>query len=369
VSGARPELIYISGPQTGVRAVLMNNVLVAGRSPQVDIYIREEFVSRQQAKFSLTREGWIVENLSTTVPLRINGRKYKPGKKILLGSGDVLAMGHQTELLFVEASDDPDEVLDAYQADHAEPEPIPVPPPSPVPAAPPAPAPIAAEPPVEEEPVEMAPIPADDELKELTAEEIVAQERKAKVRKYVIGFGIYLVLMIAGVAILVTLKKGSTDNGKGRPGQLTGRQIEKILVSPLERSPNKVTADRRLRQARQLFLNRHAEKRNLYLCVLNYRLYKAYRRKAERVFEPQDERNFRIVKSELANKIQSLYDSAWAYENGRRWEFAFLELEQILRYIPVEEAAGDLRVEEDLIDNVLAHSRYVSERLSKQKKR
>jgi len=181
-------------------------------------------------------------------------------------------------------------------------------------------------------------------------------------------YTLYL-LMIAGVAILVTLKKGSTDNGKGRPGQLTGRQIEKILVSPLERSPNKVTADRRLRQARQLFLNRHAEKRNLYLCVLNYRLYKAYRRKAERVFEPQDERNFRIVKSELANKIQSLYDSAWAYENGRRWEFAFLELEQILRYIPVEEAAGDLRVEEDLIDNVLAHSRYVSERLSKQKKR
>ena len=107
-----PELIFLSGPQRGERAAILQSPAVAGRSPQAEIILREQGASREQTRFELTREGWIMENLSAN-GTRVNGKRYKAGKKILLDTGDILGVGRDTEILYVAAGDDPDTALTA----------------------------------------------------------------------------------------------------------------------------------------------------------------------------------------------------------------------------------------------------------------
>ena len=78
MTAARPELLYVSGPRKGQRAVLMNNVVLVGRGADVDIRLDESSVSRRHMEFSLTQEGWIVECLAKGNLIFINDKNTKP---------------------------------------------------------------------------------------------------------------------------------------------------------------------------------------------------------------------------------------------------------------------------------------------------
>jgi len=355
MSGNRAELLFVSGPQHDDRAVLMNDIMIAGRSIRADILVKEPFVSRHQLRLALVDEGWIIESLSKSSPMRINGKTYKPGKRVLLATGDTIAIGEETELLFVDATDDPDSVLAEYRDAH----PLPVPQPA-----------ALSEPPVvmdDRSRHDAEKTPGDcSEEPELAPAEQTLRERKAKLRKYAIAFAAYLALLAAGAIVLSTTRKddriGSTDEP---PARLTARQIEEAFVSPLHRGPNEVAAERNLKEARGYFLRRTAHEPNLYRCVKAYRLYKAYRRPQQRTFEPEDERNFATARRELAKKVLDFYDNAWVAQNNGRWREAYRDLDSLLRYVPVVQSRDDPEVSSVLVDNVLEHWTYVSRQLSK----
>ena len=114
MAAARPELLFVRGPQAGQRVVLTTGQAVLGRSPECDVRLEEESASRRQVQFEMTAEGVVVENLSSQGTL-ISGKRYKSGKRVLLDTGDVLAAGAVTEILFVAAGDDPEAALTAYR--------------------------------------------------------------------------------------------------------------------------------------------------------------------------------------------------------------------------------------------------------------
>ena len=101
---ARPELIFVRGPQDGERAVLMTNPVVVGRSAVADVRLKENASSREQLRFDLTPEGWLMQNLSANGTL-INGKRYRGGKRLLLDTGDILGVGAETEILYVAPPD------------------------------------------------------------------------------------------------------------------------------------------------------------------------------------------------------------------------------------------------------------------------
>jgi hypothetical protein len=342
--------------------------VLIGRHERADIVCSEPHISRQQAKMQQTPDGWIVENL-TDRPMKINGKKYRQGKQVLLDTGDAIAIGAETVLLFVDAGDDPAEVLSAWQGE-AGPQPAPARP-GPQPVTPPAPAepPVAAAPVPAPAPAPLTPTePEPEEDDEALDEEALA--RKAKLKKYAIGFGIYLVVMAVVIVLLSTMGGRKGREELSQPERLTSEQLEDAFTSPLSRSPNGVAADRHLALARQFFEKRTAAPENLYLCVLNYRLYQAYCRPSERVFQPQDERSYKIARSELLETIEQIYNDAWAYENGQRWQDAYREYERLLRHVPIDVVAEykDRQVQDVFVENVTAHNRYVSRNLRKKRR-
>ena len=136
MNSARPELIFVRGPQQGERAVMMTNAVLVGRSPAADVRLTEQTASREQVRFALSPEGWLMENLSTN-GTRINGKNYKKKKKLILETGDTLAVGVDTEILYVAPGDDPEEAIAEYRQAHAPKE-------APAAEAPPEPAPAPA---------------------------------------------------------------------------------------------------------------------------------------------------------------------------------------------------------------------------------
>jgi hypothetical protein len=109
---ARPELIFLSGPQAGQRAVIMSDVALAGRARGAEVILKETACSREQMRFEAAVDGWTVENLSANGTW-VNTRRYKQGQIVLLETGDVISAGEVTEMLFVAPGDDPEEALRA----------------------------------------------------------------------------------------------------------------------------------------------------------------------------------------------------------------------------------------------------------------
>lgn len=352
--GARPELFFVSGPQRNDRVVLMNDVMVAGRNDRADLQLTERFVSREQLRFHRTAEGWIVECLSRSNPMRINGKRYRPGKEILLASGDVIAVGVETEILFADAVDDPHRVLAEWREANpevsAEVTPVVVEPPAPTPAATPSPSPRPAKTKTPEEP---------------SSREREKEKQKAKMRKYAIAFFAYLAVLAVGAVLLTQNRGKNTKMQEDAPEPLSSKDIEKVLTSDLKRSANEVSAQRSLSEARNYFRHRTSERKNLYRCVMAYRLYKAYRRPEERIFLPEDERKYRIASQELVDKVRGLYDQAWIAERNHQWARAKEQYEVLLEYIPVNLADEDPDVRDRLIDNIFSHIRFVSRRREK----
>ena len=91
----RPHLVFVKGPQAGQRVSLHGERVVAGRSSECQLPLKEHYVSRQQMQFTRTPDGWIMENLSSN-GTAVNGKRYKADKQILLGTGDLLGVGLET---------------------------------------------------------------------------------------------------------------------------------------------------------------------------------------------------------------------------------------------------------------------------------
>ena len=389
----RPELIVVSGHQAGQRAVLMNDVGFVGRSSHCDMQIHEPFISRRHVKFQLAPGGWIVENTSPKA-IRVNGKKYMMGRKAFLETGDVLAVGAYTEILFVSQDADPEETLQRYRQAHPAsqqplaPLPVPpefaadapltqeddqeplapiqpvgpagpdarvaappprVPPPAPPPARVPPPTPVSLAmatpgPAEEEEALNDSDVVVEmlDDVLAPTAEDILAQERKAKLKKYGILFGIYAVVLVVGIALISHLRnRGENDDERpsGTVPQLTEEDISDVLrVQMPPRSNNATLAQDHLEQARRKFVERR-RKGNRYLCVQNYKLYLAYGGlNGTRAFTVNDERQYQLVLSELIDEVTRRYENAYVLLRDGNLEDARDEFRDVEERVPVRDS-------------------------------
>ena len=380
LASLQAELIFVAGPQKGERVSLTGSPLVAGRSAQAQIMLREESISRQQLLFETTADGWACQNMSPASRIRIGKRKYKAGKQLLLATGDAITVGVDTTLLFVAAGDDGDEAVWAWRGEHPESLPTPVPVATEEEdesAAPAEPAePIA--PPLPDTP--FAPVPSIAVIQQSTAEEPEEQElteqeqaivaRRAKVRKILIILSAYLALMGVFVVLLVLNRSG--DDPGGGPTKtrfLTDEQIEKAIAAPLTRSPNPFSAKENLDRARSYYKSLNTLPKNMYLCVKHYRLYIAFQGGGGRIFATtNDERQYDRAREMLTEEIQNLYGDVNNARHREDWVRMDDLLKQILVYIPVEYAKDDKPVNDVIVENCRALLVTVGKKMAMKKK-
>ena len=364
------ELIFVAGPQDGQRSLLSASVLVLGRSISCDVHINEQAVSREQARLTLTTDGWVIENLSST-PLRINGKKYKPKKRIILDTDDILGLGVATEMLFVAAGDDSDAVLGEYRLAH----PVQI-----EPQEQPAPAEGDAESsssliadndaPSAVTPQALAETPANAHQAEATEVDEREKARKAKVRNYIIFGGIYAVVMVFVIFMLTQLNNGDdiTTRTNQRRTNLSPDDISVAIEAPLEgitRHPSEAAAA--LRSAKRYYDGWIDNPGDLYRCVKHFKLYQAY--KGDKVFESTaDERMFGRAKMLLTDRVNKAYRAAWVHENQKDWRSAYDLFSKIQSMLPVHEEPG---AEKDhvVFRNVLNHISYIRKNRQETKRR
>lgn len=338
------ELIFVEGPQEGQSVMLTASTMVAGRSPQADLTLDEQYVSRRQLQFTNTTEGWVVENVSDNA-IRINGKKYKRGKKIILDTGDVIGVGIATEILFVSGDDQAHQALDAYRQANPEGDP---------------------------EPAEKS---AAKKLKPKRTEKSGKSEpsdpktdRSHKLQKYAVMFIIYLAVIVAGAVFLgmhlTSRSKTSTD----APARLSFSQIERILKAPVDTKimvKDILAAQRALERARQTYHDAAVKDGNLYKSVKYFKLHLAYKRGT---FEQRrDEQMFHLATSELVDKVQHKYRNAVIHEKDKNWRQARILFEELLRLVPVKDKPHP-EPDNAVFDNIVKHLVYVRNQARKVKK-
>lgn len=351
----RPELIFLAGPQQGQRAVLTGDSALVGRSESADVRIAEQYVSREQMQFTLTREGWIVENLSAR-PMRINGKKYKPRKKILLATGDLIGLGMKTEILFVASGDDPEEALRAFRESHVVPPPQAQPPaeqPQPVEAEEKVSPPEGAERP---EPKEPAGEPKTEEL------EGPDEQRRKKYKKYGIMFGAYGLVIIILIIWLSSLKGGGNGNGAGGgPEVLTKDRIDSVLSARLEKELNEGKAKEKLSEAVAIY-KRMWDVSDPYICFKRFKEALAYMGK-ESFGTLEHDDMYAKAGQKVRDQIEEQYQRAFFLEKKGNWPAAQDAFNRLLLMVPEErEQQRDEGVYERLVKNFRAHLAYVNRR-------
>ncbi|MBM4279665.1 MAG: GGDEF domain-containing protein [Deltaproteobacteria bacterium] len=96
-------LIVINGRAVGKMFKLSGTQLVVGRSPQNEILVDDEGVSRQHARVERTLEGWCIVDNNSTNGVFVNGtrvveHRLEDGEKIQLGSSAILKFSYQDEV-------------------------------------------------------------------------------------------------------------------------------------------------------------------------------------------------------------------------------------------------------------------------------
>ena len=380
----RPELIVVAGMAQGQRAVLMDNVAFLGRSGECDVQINEPTISRRQVKFKLAPGGWVLENISSA-PVRINGKKYKTGEKAFVETGDVLSLGASTRVLFVSPDADPEEALARYRqanpVDQPPPEPLPpaegdqvqalqdadAAPTKPIPPPPPT-APLVGEPTPAKAGAREQAGPEEPEPP-LTAEDLLDAERKAKLKKYGIMFGIYIVVLIVGVVAISTMwPRRDGEEPVGLPPHLSKAEITRVLkkkMEPLGDYPAR--AQEHLDQARRLYVERR-RKGNGYLCVQHYKLYLAYGGLAgSGTFGVEDEIRYDEVMTELIKDVLTSYDEAYKRRESGWWAEAKIAFQEVQLLVPATRSPqADL--DNEVFTNVQANIRYINVQLNKKRR-
>jgi len=357
MADVRPELVFLSGPQADERVVLMSNVMVAGRAPDADVRLTEEYTSRRQMRFVLTVDGWVMENLSGNGTL-VNGKRFKSrNKKVLLATGDVLGVGRQTRILFVAPGDDPDEALRAYLLAHPPPEP----PAAEVEASPDrAEQPEAQPQPVPDEPprTEKPPPPGAEQTDE-------AKRRTDKLKKYAVYFVVYLVCVL-GLILLLTALSGDREQVAQRGSLLTDKEIAEVLSAAPDKNPIPTRAAAELQKALSLYDNLPSREGDLYRCVKSFHLHLAYKREA--VFDNvQDELKYQDALGRLIKRVSSTYRNAWAFEQAGDWRRSGEIYDQLMRMLPETHPGNP--VFEKLVRNIKDHLSYVRGKAQKTRRR
>lgn len=357
MAAGQAELVYVKGPQDGQRASLMSAVVTVGRGQQADVQLTEEHVSRKHFQLTLTRDGWVFENLST-LKSRVNGKKYKTGKKIILDTGDVISVGSATELLFVATGDDTEAALIVYRKSGARKGKSQSASAAPAVVAAPdqqlesgddqqhgdAEVPEGAEPPAAGE---------DEEDVELKPEEIAALEQKAKFKKYGVVFGVYIALLVVFVAVLVTVvPRSGPKRPDGRPVLLKKAQIDDYINAKLQRDRNAVEARKALGEA-FLALDRTNEIDHLYKAVYWFKLSRAY----GKVFNTEEERQFVRASKRLTKQVQEKYFNAYTFERDHRYMTADAIFRELLDMLP---SMGRREERNELRQNIIAHVAYIT---------
>lgn len=354
----RPNLVFLKGPQAGQRTKLKTPVAVAGRQGSCEVPLKDEYASRQHMRLSSTPEGWTVEILSAK-GMRIGAKKYKQGQTLFLETGDVMFVGSDTEILFVDGADD----VEAAIQTHAGLPPVEVSPDdvaatvTVVPAeAPPADRPTDASPmqPPFARAVMAGPrvsagtghspagrasdvmgmgssaAPSGDETAEDKARQKMAARTK-KVRKYAIGGGIYVVLMI-GLIVVLSLRQ-TVDPGKHQVRLLSRDEIASALKQPIEKSPDPLRASDALQKANTSFPHRQTAPGDLYAVVKLYKLYMAYTPN-HTFLDPEDEAKFKTAQLELENLVIARYEEAYKCEKSHDYDGAFRLFKGLLQIVP-----------------------------------
>jgi len=105
-------LVAQTGPLNGQRWALSHSLLI-GRDPVCDIVVPDRQVSRQHARFSLSQEGILVEDLDSKNGTHLNGLSVD--KAMPLEDGDVIQIALAQQ--FVYLSSDATVPLDAEEID------------------------------------------------------------------------------------------------------------------------------------------------------------------------------------------------------------------------------------------------------------
>lgn len=357
---SRPTLVFIKGPQEGQKLPIDGKQAVAGRAPQCELQLKEDYVSRQQMRFTVGDDGCIMENMSVNGTM-VNGKRYKAGKQIMLATGDVLGVGLETEILFVSPGDDVQQAIDEHAHQ----------------IVPPVPETARDEfPPPQEnqqhsyEPAEPARHSPPPEV-ELTPEELAVKAQKAKYRKYVIMLGISVLFTVSLIVVVAIFKPaGSAPSLKSLP-RLSEEQIRHALEARPDLSPNSTLAADSLVKARAFYDN-HFRVGNQYMCIKYYKLHLAYLGSPS--FQPADEDRYRRALNGLTQgpeglvqKVVREYNKAMEFEQAGRWREASAALEQILQMVPEQDYRDPTY--EQLLTNIFAHKNYVTLKMPSKKKR
>ncbi len=313
MSSPLPELVFLSGPQAGEHALVTDRLTIAGRSPEAQIQLEEESVSRKQLQFELTREGWIVENLSSH-GTRINGKRYKSGKKILLDTGDILAVGNDTQMFFVAPGDDPRQAM-AEAGVSIQKEPL-VPEPDEVPSE------VLEE---DAEPPEPQPKQTREDRKQ-DAEE----SSENKTRKYILFGVLYGVGLVVLLAVILLRPSAEEVEQSNRPDRLTQMDVNTTIEGPLRTKAqipkDRLAAEKMLEQARRMYRERDRAG-NLYRAVKFYKLHLAHSGTA--FAEVEDDRQFTRAKDKLKTDLWNMYKAAFIAMESRQWNEAIGVLQEL----------------------------------------
>ena len=353
----RPELIFVAGPQQGERCLLASNNVVVGRSPNCDVHAVEDTVSREQMRMDLTADGWVVENVSRNA-IRINDTKFKRAKRILVETGDVIGIGIETRILFVATGDDPEIALRAFREANGPPEAQPEP--------------TLPEPPAEDRdqpaPDTTAVEPASTGAPATALVDEHDRQRRAKIRKYIIGFGVYATAL---VALIVFLGTRSDDEGKvtssGRSlRKLTDKEIEDTIVAPTDAPRYPTEAADALRKALRYYEHELDQQGDLYRAVKYFKLHLAFKGSPD-FDQIKHHAIFLKAQDKLIEQAKTTYSAAWVYENNRQWRAALEKYEQLLRMLPVTEDPYP-EPNNAVFRNVLEHERFVRKHLEKRRR-
>ena len=377
---AMPELIFVSGPQQGERAVIMTGTAVLGRSPSADVKLLEEAASREHVRFQLTRDGWVMENLSANGTL-INGRRYKKDKKILLDTGDVMGIGLETRILYVSPGDDPEEALEDWRQANPPAQPRPAetkaragkPRTEPVPpaaaAAPPAGAPAGEQPkaPVSAGKARPAEAPAAGPGPGQEEDGLGGPAQKSSKKLKLILLVVVLLGMV-GFGTALMLREGEPEGGPGTGGltRLTAEEISAALDAPIQRPPSPTKAAEALDIAVRSYSIKDLWSRQgeLYNCVRQFKLYRAYNNSP--IFHKvQYERMALAASRELDAMVRDKYETAWKYEKAMSYRLSELCFEQLMRELPAGEVERDSPIDRVILKNVKRHINYLKSQLGK----
>lgn len=94
VTPASEEIAFLGGARV---SPITHGVSTIGRAQRNAIVLLDPSVSRQHARLIASKEGWWIENCSTTNAVEVTGKSLAPGQGAALAPGDIVQLG-QTEL-------------------------------------------------------------------------------------------------------------------------------------------------------------------------------------------------------------------------------------------------------------------------------